>query len=50
MLGVVPVLIRLSGNVFPVIPESAVISGVGAGGAIAAGDENVQISLRLSAG
>lgn len=37
---------RLSGNISPVITETAVISGV----AMSAPDENVKISLWLSAG
>lgn len=39
-----------SGNIFPVITETAVVSGVGAGGTISAQDENVKISLWVSAG
>lgn len=35
----------LSGNIFPVITETAVISGVGAGGTVSAQDENVKILL-----
>lgn len=40
----------LSRNISPVIAETAVISGVGAGGTMSAPDENVKISLWLSAG